>query len=90
MKNSFADDQSCCKYSDRQRIFNDQSGVYHHSDRNEKDPGKRSLTGVKSFFVVSVKAVPESSEPIRKAPNADEKPILVARTTMLRQRPSEK
>ena len=56
----------------------------------KKIPEKRSLTGVKSFFVVSVKAVPESSEPIRNAPNADEKPILVARTTMLRQRPSEK
>ena len=56
----------------------------------KKIPEKRSLTGVKSFFVVSVKAVPESSEPIRNAPNADEKPILVARTTMLRQRHSEK
>ena len=50
---------------------------------------KRSFTGLTSRSICSASSVSARMEPMMKAPNAAEKPVLAATTTMRKHRPSE-
>ena len=54
----------------------------------KKTAPKRFLTGCSSFSIATDSAVSASSDPITKAPSADENPAFTAIITMPRQSPS--